>query len=120
MSRSSAGPSRRSTVFCGQRWTFSCLAINSFGGARQPEDWRKFNTQPLQSPPYFSRGISSVPMSMPKGYLERTRSNGHPVDGLICAALKGEDPPWPNTRDAEFVQTFLQRADYQGILALLN
>lgn len=42
------------------------------------------------------------------------------IEELICATLRGEDPPWPGKGDAEFAAAFLVQAEYHGILALLD
>jgi len=42
------------------------------------------------------------------------------VDGLICALLRGESPPWPEPGGAGRVDAFLRRSDYHGVSALLN
>jgi hypothetical protein len=39
---------------------------------------------------------------------------------LICAVLRGENPPWPEPGNAARVDAFLQRSAYHGVLALLN
>jgi|SRR6516162_5983621 hypothetical protein len=41
-----------------------------------------------------------------------------PIDGLICAVLRGESRPWPQS--AVGVEVFLRRSDYHGVAALLN
>jgi hypothetical protein len=42
-----------------------------------------------------------------------------PIDGLICAVLRGESPPWPEGGGATH-ESFLRRSDYHGVSALLN
>ena len=41
------------------------------------------------------------------------------VDGLICAVLRGESPPWPELGGATY-ESFLRRSDCHGVSALLN
>jgi hypothetical protein len=42
------------------------------------------------------------------------------VDDLICAVLRGESRSCPSTRGHDFAETFLRRAAYHGVFALLH
>ena len=41
------------------------------------------------------------------------------IDELLCATLRGENPPWPEHGNDEFVDSFLERSAYHGVQALL-
>lgn len=41
------------------------------------------------------------------------------VDQFLCAALRGEKPPWPETDAEDFEQIFLQRSLHHGVQALV-
>ena len=42
------------------------------------------------------------------------------LDALICAALRGENPPWPAPGDAALAEAFLAREEYHGVQTLLH
>ncbi|MBG0791941.1 nucleotidyltransferase family protein [Methylocystis sp. H62] len=42
------------------------------------------------------------------------------IDELICAAVRGDDPPWPIQGDGEDVARFLIRSAYHGVQPLLH
>jgi hypothetical protein len=44
----------------------------------------------------------------------------HIIEELICAALRGESPPWPEAGDEAFAAAFLERSAYHGVQALLD
>src|SRR5262249_44340 len=46
--------------------------------------------------------------------------NVDPIDRLICAVLRGESAPWPESSGREFAEAFLQRNNYHGVLGLLS
>ncbi|ESZ10227.1 nucleotidyltransferase family protein [Mesorhizobium sp. L48C026A00] len=41
------------------------------------------------------------------------------IDELLCATLRGENPPWPEYGDNKFLDHFLERSAYHGVQALL-
>ena len=51
---------------------------------------------------------------------QHTTLDASPTDGLICAVLRGERPPWPEPEGGERVSSFLRRSEYHGVAALLN
>lgn len=42
------------------------------------------------------------------------------IDELLCATLRGENPPWPEHGNDEFVDCFLEQSAYHGVQALLH
>lgn len=42
------------------------------------------------------------------------------VDALICAALRGENPPWPRDTGPAYGDALLERVDFHGVGALLH
>ena len=42
------------------------------------------------------------------------------IETLICAALRGESPAWPEASDEAFLAAFLERSAYHGVQALLD
>ncbi|CAH2406588.1 nucleotidyltransferase family protein [Mesorhizobium ventifaucium] len=42
------------------------------------------------------------------------------IDELLCATLRGENPPWPAYADNNFVARFIERSAYHGVQALLH
>ncbi|RWI30269.1 nucleotidyltransferase family protein [Mesorhizobium sp.] len=42
------------------------------------------------------------------------------IDELLCASLRGENPPWPEHGNDEFVDRFLEQSAYHGVQALLH
>jgi hypothetical protein len=43
-----------------------------------------------------------------------------PIDELICAALRGENPDWPQAAEDAFVASFLARSAYLGVQASIR
>ncbi len=42
------------------------------------------------------------------------------IEELICAALRGESPHWPEESDDELISSLLERSAYHGVQALLH
>lgn len=42
------------------------------------------------------------------------------IETFLCAFLRGERPVWPAGQDELFIETFLERANYHGVLALVH
>lgn len=45
--------------------------------------------------------------------------NENTVEYLMCAALRGEHPAWPDSGDAALAAAFIERSEYHGVQALL-
>lgn len=44
----------------------------------------------------------------------------HSMEALICDVLRGERAPWPAARGEDFADALLDKAQYHGVLALLD
>ena len=51
---------------------------------------------------------------------QHTPLDASATDGLICAVLRGEGPPWPDPEGGGCVSSLLRRSDYHGVAALLD
>jgi hypothetical protein len=51
--------------------------------------------------------------------LQPNKPDDELVDSMLCAAIRGDSPPWPGLGGAT-LETLLRRSEYHGVSALLN